>query len=47
LGENFFFEALLLETGGSKEKTMWKEQEKKKKHRHQTRDSLAICVAHK
>jgi hypothetical protein len=46
LGEIYFFEALLLETGGSKEKTMWKE-EKKKKHRHQTRDSLAICVAHK
>jgi hypothetical protein len=26
---------------------MWKQQKKKKKHRHQTRDSLAICVAHK
>jgi hypothetical protein len=24
----FFFEALLLETGGSKEKTMWKEEKK-------------------
>jgi hypothetical protein len=29
LGEIFFFEALLLETGGSKEKTMWKEEKKK------------------